>query len=247
MRFWSQSAAVVGLVSFLQAGHQPRAVLCAGAGLTRADKEGFPCGDRSIPRLPSTRLILIHTNLREGDGLEQYLTGLPWPLDFGGAPVPAKRADYVIASWRESGEDLAAVYPVEAGAWTLLATRFRTNGYSLLDAAKARQDLRRRIDHAPRVEHARKYLGLPFRLADFHLSGGTYEFTMLENPDGLDFLCVENQALIASRRWWLVPAHIIPTDDKRSVGVITWDNPTAAGRKVVEVRFPLRKVRVLDE
>lgn len=193
--------------------------------------------------------MLMHTNLRESDGLEQYLTGLGWPLDFGGVPVPAQRGDYLIAAWQEAAEDRAAVYPIEAGTRATLATRLAANGYSWLDVTKARQELRRRIAAARPGDHTRKYLSLPFAVANFHLRGGSYEFTMLENPDGVDLLCVEDQALIAPRRWWLVPVHVNPTDDKRSQGVITWSpvSQETGERKVEEVRFALRKVRVLDE
>lgn len=243
MRFWLQCAAGFWLLSVVQAGQAPRAVLCPAASLP-----AFQCGDLRIPRPPSTRFILLRTNLRRNDGLEQYLTGLQWPLDFGNALVPAQQRNYLIASWREAGEDRAAVYPVEAGTQAALAARFAASGYPWLDVNQAGRDFRRRINAAPPSTHARIYPG-PFRLAGFRLGGGGYEFTLLENPDGVDLLCVEAQALIAPRHWWLVPVHIIPTDDKWSHGVITWNEDSAQGkeRKVEEVRFPLRKARVLEE
>ena len=244
MRLRFPCAAGVWLLSFVHAGEPPHALLCPG----RASQPAFQCGERSIPRSRSTRFILIHTNLRESDGLEQYLTGLGWPLNFGNVSVPAQRGDYLIAAWQEAGEDRAAVYPVEANARVALGARITADGYSLLDLGKARQELRRRIATAHPGDHARKFLG-PFGLANFHLRGGTYEFTVLENPDGVDVLCVEDQALIAPRRWWLVPVHIIPTDDKRSQGFIAWSpvSGETGERKVEEVRFAFRKVRVLDE
>ena len=247
MRPWFQFAVLAPMLASAQPEAPPRALLCPPLTVDSDRELSFPCGQHQVLRTASTRFLLIRTNLRESDGMDEFFTGLTAPLSISGGQAPSARADYFIVRSNVSGEEHVAIFPLATGMRPLLQARFLQAGTAVLDVDKARVELRRRIMRAPATAHARQYLTRPFRVGGFHLGPGTWEFTMLENPDGVDLLCMEDQALITRRRWWLLPAHIIPTDDKRSQGVISWDDPAAVDRKLLEIRFPLKKARVLED
>ena len=247
MRPWLQFAILLPMLASAQPEAPPRALFCPPLTVDPDRELSFPCGEHQVPRTASTRFMLIRTNLRENDGMDEFFTGLTAPLSISGGPAPSAKADYLIVRSNVGGEEHVAMFPLATGTRPLLQARFLQADTAVLDVDKARLELRRRIMRAPATVHARKYLSRPFRVGGYHLGPGTWEFTMLENPDGVDLLCIEDQALIARRRWWLLPAHIIPTDDKRSQGVISWDDPEAVERKLLEIRFPLKKALVLED
>ena len=236
-----------GIMAFSAcAADRATATLCPAANASAVRPDALNCGGIPLPRNLVRRLILNRASLRSGDGLEQSLMELAWPPDFGAAAVPSRRAEYLFAVWLDGAEPRLAAFPVEPRYRDALLRRLRETAWKYFDAEPARQQLLHRIAAAKPAEHARKYLDHPFQIADFHLGAGTYEFTLLENPEGLDMICVEDQALLANRRWWLIPAHILPTDDARSLGYISWENREDKERKVAEIRFPLKKALPLE-
>jgi hypothetical protein len=211
------------------------------AGATRCSMAFRPdsivCGDVQIPRSGVDRVTFDHLQHRDGDGIDASLTDTSWPL--GLAP-----GSYLFVSWHDESGPRNFTVTVSSGEHERLISEVRAQGYNFIDAVTTREELRRRIVHAK--DHVRKYLDKPFRAGSSFIGAGTYEFTLLENPDGLDMLCIEDQAMIARRRWWLIPAHILPTDDKFSQGVIVYEDASASELRMSEIRFPLKKALPID-
>lgn len=210
-------------------------VRCGSPPAESIHADGIACGDLAIPKARVDRVIFARIARRGGDGIDAYLTGTEWPMQ-GLEP-----GSYLFISWHDDDGPQSAVFPVAAAERERVIAEVRKIGYSFLNALQERDDFKRRITRARADEHARKYLDKPFRVAGFHLGAGTYEFTILENPAGLDLICIEDQAIFSARRWWLVPAHILPTDDRESKGVIVYEDAKAREPVVSEIRFPLRK------
>jgi hypothetical protein len=198
------------------------------------------CGELTIPNVQVDRLIFHRIARRGGDGLDAYLTSTSWPIE-GVEP-----GNWLFVSWHDGDGGRSVVFPVNGAEIEKVLSEIKTAGYSFFNAVHGREELKQRIAGASATDHARKYLDKPFLLGDFQLGPGTYEFTILESTQALDLICVEDQAMFTRRRWWLIPAHILPTDDKRSVGVVVYEDPAARELRVSEIRFPLKKALPVD-
>ena len=223
------------------AGELPIATLCPAADIETVGAQQLRCATLSVPGIQVERLIWGRMSLRNTDGLDEYLMGTAWPVDFGSQRVPARRAEYVLAVWSDVSGQRVAAYPVMPAAREAMLKRARTGAVPFVDTEVARRSFLRRIALAGARAHVRRYLGGHVRIGGFDVGGAMFEITMLENESGLDLLCLANQALIAPRRWWLIPAHVLPTDDARSQGFIGYDDPAAKEPRVIEIRFPLKK------
>jgi len=234
LRRWLQCT-VIALIAAVPAAAGTPVIHCPGPATTSILRDAVKCGGLTIPKTQVERLIFDRITRRGGDGLDAYLTTAEWPIE------RIEPGNWLFVSWRAGdGTRLAllAVSPVETEK---MLDKIKNDGYSFFNAVRGREELKQRIARASATEHARKYLDKPFFVGDFQLGPGTYEFTILESTETLDLICVEDQAMFARRRWWLIPAHILPTDDKRSVGVIVYEDPAAREPRVSEIRFPLKK------
>jgi hypothetical protein len=234
LRNWFQFM-IIELAAIVSAGAATSVFRCPGLATTSILPDAVKCGGLTIPKAQVDRLIFHRITRRGGDGLDAYLTSTNWPIE-GVEP-----GNWLFVSWHDGDGARSVVFGVNPIETEKLLSALKKTKYSFFNAVQGREELKRRIAQVSTTEHARKYLEKPFLIADFHLGAGTYEFTVLESTDALDLLCVEDQAMFTRRRWWLIPAHILPTDDKRSAGVIVYEDPAAREPRVSEIRFPLKK------
>jgi hypothetical protein len=228
---------VIGLVAAAVSMPSETAILhCPGPATTSILPDAVKCGEVTISKAQVDRFIFSRIVRRGGDGLDAYLTATAWPIE-GVGP-----GNWLFVSWHDGDRPRSAAFSVDRIETEKVLSGVKKAGYSFFNAVQGREELKRRIAQARGNEHARKYLDKPFLAAGLHLGAGTYEFTILESTETLDLLCIEDQAMFARRRWWLIPAHILPTDDKRSMGVIVYEDPAARELRLSEIRFPLKKV-----
>jgi hypothetical protein len=226
---------VIALAAAEAAGAGTAVIHCPGAATASILQDGVKCGGTTIPKPQVDRVSFDRIARRRGDGLDAYLTGTTWPIE-GLEP-----GNWLFVSWHDGEGARLAVFAINGTETEKVSSEVSKAGYAFFDGVLGREELKRRIAHAGATEHAPKYLDKPFLAGGFHLGPGTYEFTILESSEGLDLLCIEDQAMFASRRWWLIPAHILSTDDKRSSGLIVYEDPAAPEPRISEIRFPLKK------